>query len=217
MIKLSLRLQTIASFINFDSKVIDVGCDHGLLDVYLALNKNCHCLATDISENSLSKALSNIEKFNLKDFIDTKVSDGLENINYEIYDYVVISGMGTNSINKILKNKSPKKLIVQSNNDIEKLKHNLLKKYKIVDEKIVFENNIYYDILYLEKGQKRYKYSDYIIGINKDNYEYIDYLYYKYKKIYDSMPNKYILKKFDLYKKINVLKKYKKSINLKKS
>jgi len=59
----------------------------------------------------------------------------------------------------------------------------------------------------LEKGKKRYKYDDYIIGLNKDNYEYINYLYNKYIKIYTKLPNKYFLKKINLYRKIKHLKK----------
>ena len=36
MIKLSKRLDTIAAFINKDDDVLDIGCDHALLDIYLS-------------------------------------------------------------------------------------------------------------------------------------------------------------------------------------
>ena len=39
MNKISKRLELIASFIPENSKVIDIGCDHGLLDIYLYQNK----------------------------------------------------------------------------------------------------------------------------------------------------------------------------------
>lgn len=207
MTKISLRLKAVAEFIKNDSKVIDIGCDHGLLDVYLVQNKDCTCLATDISAICLEKAEENIKKHNLEDKIDTKVTNGLEQIDYKSYDYVVITGMGFGTISKILENKSPAKLIIQSNNNIEELRYYLSKKYKLIDEKIVFENNIYYVILYLEKGKKRYRYADYVIGLNKNNYDYINYLYNKYKSILNKMPNKYVLKKISLYRKIIVLKK----------
>ena len=35
MNKLSKRLEVVASFVNDNSKVIDIGCDHGLLSIYL--------------------------------------------------------------------------------------------------------------------------------------------------------------------------------------
>ena len=37
--KLSKRLEAIASFIESKDSVCDVGCDHGYLDIYLAINK----------------------------------------------------------------------------------------------------------------------------------------------------------------------------------
>ena len=40
MIKLSKRLETISSLVPRGSKVIDIGCDHGLLDIYLYQKKN---------------------------------------------------------------------------------------------------------------------------------------------------------------------------------
>ena len=206
MNKLSLRLKAVSDLIEEGSKVIDIGCDHGLLDIYLTQNKKCNCLATDISSICLKKAQDNIKKYNLD--IETKVTNGLDGIDYENYDYVVITGMGFKTIKKILEDKYPNKLIIQSNNNIEELKYHLLKKYKMIDERIVYENDFYYVILSFEKGKKRYRYADYVIGLNKDNYEYINYLYNKYKSIYNKMPSKYILKRLNLYRKIRVLEKY---------
>ena len=39
MIKLSKRLDAISSLVPINSKVVDIGCDHGLLDIYLYQNK----------------------------------------------------------------------------------------------------------------------------------------------------------------------------------
>ena len=38
---LSIRLQKIADMIAEGSNVIDIGCDHGFLDIYLTSVKNC--------------------------------------------------------------------------------------------------------------------------------------------------------------------------------
>ena len=41
MIKLSLRLKKIAKYVDDYSNIVDIGCDHGLLDIYLVqTNKN---------------------------------------------------------------------------------------------------------------------------------------------------------------------------------
>ena len=46
MIKLSKRLEVVASFIQDNSKIIDIGCDHGLLSIYLAgIYKNIKIIA----------------------------------------------------------------------------------------------------------------------------------------------------------------------------
>ena len=37
--KLSKRLETIVSFIDDKDNVLDIGCDHAYIDIYLALNK----------------------------------------------------------------------------------------------------------------------------------------------------------------------------------
>ena len=54
MNKLSKRLEVVASFVNDNSKVIDIGCDHGLLSIYLVNKyKNVKVIASDINENGV--------------------------------------------------------------------------------------------------------------------------------------------------------------------
>ena len=97
--KLSKRLKAISDLIPNDSKVIDVGADHALLDIYLNKYKNCSCLATDISPYCTEKAKENAIKYQAN--IETLTNDGLTglNLNNEI---IVISGMGTKNIIKII-------------------------------------------------------------------------------------------------------------------
>ena len=95
---LSKRLKMIASLVTTES-VIDVGCDHGYLDIYLT-QKGIKCLATDISEKSLLKAIDNFKCYNLN--IKTKLTDGLNGIDIKEKDTIIISGMGTDTINRIL-------------------------------------------------------------------------------------------------------------------
>ena len=47
---ISNRLKTIADMIDGNYHVIDVGCDHALLDIYLTLNKKIKCTAIDNKE-----------------------------------------------------------------------------------------------------------------------------------------------------------------------
>ena len=53
MIKISKRLEAISSLVPINTNIIDVGCDHAYLDIYLTLNNSNKCLATDINKNAL--------------------------------------------------------------------------------------------------------------------------------------------------------------------
>ena len=98
------KLLKIATLINIDDKVVDIGCDHGYLSIYLAKNKICNkIIASDINENALNNAIGNIEKERLNNKIKVIISDGLQNIDKDI-DTAVIAGMGTNTILNIIKN-----------------------------------------------------------------------------------------------------------------
>ena len=65
MIKLSERLQKVSDFVLDDKisrSIIDVGCDHALLDIYLLQNDETLVVtASDINEGPLQKALENIK------------------------------------------------------------------------------------------------------------------------------------------------------------
>lgn len=139
--KLKPRLQAIADLIKPNSKVIDIGADHGLLDIYLTQNKNCSCLATDISAKCIEKAKENAEKYQVN--IKTKVADGLEGIELS-NEIIVISGMGTRLIKKILNRKITNDLIILSHTNIDELKQFLEEiNYKIVNEIEIKEKKEY--------------------------------------------------------------------------
>ena len=133
MIKLSKRLETVANYISDNAKVVDIGCDHGLLDIYLAQNrKNITIIASDINENALNNAISNIKKYNLEKIINCRISNGLDNILKEEIDTIVMSGMGAHTIVGILYNnrkklKYVKNIIIQSNNNIDFLRYKVVK------------------------------------------------------------------------------------------
>src|SRR5574344_332090 len=101
---LSKRLLEISKLIPKEANVIDIGCDHALLDIYLTLNNDNKCIASDISEKVIQNANKNIKKYNLTDKIETIVSDGIKNIQIKNNSVIVISGMGTHTIIDIVKN-----------------------------------------------------------------------------------------------------------------
>ena len=184
---LSIRLEAVASLITTDS-VIDVGCDHGYLDIYLTL-KGIKCLATDVSKNALNAAIANFKKYNLD--IPTLCTDGLNNIDIKKNDTIVISGMGTDTIIKILNKNINNDLVISSNNHLERLRRFIVSiGYYISSEIFVIDNNKPYVIIKFKKGNCNYTNSDYIIGLCKDK-KYLKYLLNKYNNILNNIPSKY--------------------------
>lgn len=165
----SLRLNTIASFIEYEDKVADIGCDHAYLSIYLTENDLCEkVIATDINQNALQMAIKNIKKNNLENKIKTYLSDGLKNVeDYEI-DTLVISGMGTNTILEILNNieKFPiKKLVLQSNNDLPRLRSSLRRRnFYLQKEKVIYEKKRFYVIGVYTKEKTKLSLHDKLFG-----------------------------------------------------
>jgi len=205
--KLSKRLQGIADLVNENTKIADVGCDHGLLDIYLTKEKNVKCIAIDNKQSCLDNAIANIKKYGLDEKIETFLSDGLDKIDISNINTVIISGMGTSTILDIIKDKNISHMIIQSNNNLYELRKNLVKAgYYINNEVYVFEYK-YYVIMELKKGRKKYSNFELEFGpvlLKNGNKEYFNYLY---NKIIEIVKRK---KKISLKEKyyIHKLKKY---------
>ena len=91
---LNKKLIAIASLIEPEDIVIDIGCDHAYLAIYLKKEKLCKDVyASDISENVIKIAKENIKKRNTN--IEVYLSDGFKGINNNKINTVIISGMGT--------------------------------------------------------------------------------------------------------------------------
>ena len=171
MNKLSKRLEVVSSFIEDNSKIIDIGCDHGLLSIYLAgIYKNIKIIASDVNKNALSSAINNIKKYNLEDRIETRLGPGLDVVSPDEIDTVVISGMGSNTIVGILKYSKDKlvnvnNIIVQSNTDLYFLRKNITSiGYYIEDEVLVEDKGIIYTVIKFTKGKKGYNFKDLYLG-----------------------------------------------------
>ena len=214
------RLKRITDFIPSDSYILDVGCDHALLDIYLALNrKNIKLIASDINENPLKIAKENIKKYNLEDKIKLEKADGVSKINDEV-DTVVIAGMGTSTINDIINNdleklKNVKKIIISSHTSSFELRENMNKKgFKIIDEAVVFDKGKYYEIIVYSNGYEKLSKLDMkygpIISKRKDEITkaYFNERYLKLIEIYKKIPNGNKKLKDDLNKKIKEIKKF---------
>lgn len=206
MNNLSDRLKSLTKYINKTDKVIDIGCDHALLDIYLVKNNIVdNIIVSDVSSNALKQGINNINKYNLTNKIDARCGNGLEVLNdSDIVNTVIISGMGSNTILKILNNKyinNINKLVIQSNKDYELLRRNIVSLGFIIDkEEVVVDNGkLYINIIFI-RGNKEYSDTIYRYGlssmVNKE--VYYNYLIDKYNKILSSVNDESIVKEVEI-------------------
>lgn len=225
---ISNRLKSLAKYFDKDDKVIDIGCDHALLDIYLVENNILNSMiVSDIHEKALQQGIDNIKLHKLEKRIETRLGNGLEVLNEnDDVDTVLISGMGTSTIIDILdgnqfifpKNKI-KKIVVQSNNDHEDLRCNFVCEggFDITHEEFFFDNKKPYINIVFEQTGKR-KFYDHDIDIKygpilKNDINYLNYQEEYVKNILDKVPKNKIFIRRKLNKEIKVLNKLKENIN----
>jgi len=196
------RIETIASLVDNDALVVDIGTDHAYLPIYLYENDiTKNIVASDISSNALLFAKNNLEKHNLSGKIKLVVSDGFKNLD-ECFDIAIISGVGTETIKKILDNEVlPNKLILSSHKNVSDLREYMFKiGYKIEKEIIVYENNIYYNIIKYVKEKDNLSKYDLLVGLSND-INYKKHLLNKYKEIYEKSHDKKYLEYINIIKR----------------
>lgn len=211
--KVSRRIKSLAGLIHQDDHLIDIGCDHALLDIFLIKNNIINnCVISDISENALKNGIKNIKKYHLSDKIEYRIGNGLEVLDENI-DTIIISGMGSNNIIKILNNpkiKNIKKLVIQSNNNHYLLRSFLtLKGFYISHEAVIYDNGKYYINIVFLKGRRKYSFKELMYGpiLMYSNKYYFSYLLKKEMQILDNIPKYKIFKRINIYKQIYYLKK----------
>ncbi len=215
--RLTCRLQLLASFIPKKETVYDIGCDHALLDIFLTLYNANHCFAIDNKESALKMARKNIKHYHLDDKITVLCNDGLQQVLVEEKSIAVLAGMGSETILKILSHESAqkfKRIIVQTNHDYERLRGAMSKRdYQIVEEEVLLDKNIFYIIMVFEKGRKKYTKYDLRFGplLKKKKSQQRD-LYYQHlidakTILLKKIPRKYLGKKLRMKQEILWLKK----------
>ncbi len=215
--RLSKRLKAIAEFIDEKDKIIDIGCDHALLDIYLKdTYKDMKIIASDVHEGALKMAKKNIEKYNFDGKIDLRLGDGLSVVNNNEINTIIISGIGYYNIVKILNEKDKlenvEKIIIQSNTDIVKMRKFVIKLgYKIEDEVLVEDKDIIYTVIKFVKGKEKYDYKQIYFGPkileNKNELfkEYYSKKLLKYQNLLLQLPNSDIVNKLHHKRLIKII------------
>ena len=176
------RLKSLSGHLLNTDNILDIGCDHVLLEIYLCLKyDNFYITGSDINQKPLEKAKENIAKYHLENRIKLVHANGIEKLDNTI-DTIVISGMGSINIINILKdiNSYPniKKIVLSPNNDFSYLRCEMNKLgFKINKEEIIKDNNKYYLIIEYSKGLEKidnfFGKLDLNNSINREYYENI--------------------------------------------
>lgn len=102
-IKLDARLSAVASMVRKNSRVADIGTDHGYLLAWL-IEKGISPsgIAADINKGPLENAKRTVIDAGISDMVELILSDGLKNVPENSCDDIVLAGMGGNLIADIL-------------------------------------------------------------------------------------------------------------------
>ena len=216
--KINSRLKTIGDLVEANSFCLDIGCDHALLDIYLAKqNKNIKAIASDIKEGPLQQAKNNIKREHLENKIETRLGDGL-NTYTEGINTIIISGMGGRNIIGICKNnlKIFKKIntyIISPNNYQEDVKRFFCKNgFYIENEEFVRDGHFIYQIIIFKKGKRKYSKKEYFFGpvfLLKKGPLFREYYEREMKSreiLISLLPKNYRLKKYITKKEIQMIK-----------
>lgn len=190
-LKLTARLEKIATLVTEGAFLADIGTDHGYIPIYL-LNKGVinRAVLSDINKGPLDNARSEIKKNNLEKMADLRLGSGLEILDCNEVDEVIIAGMGGILISEIIKKdleicKMLNKMILQPMQASEELRFFLIENgFEIMDEHLVNEDFRIYEIIECKYNPKFYERK-----IDMKNYK---------ENLYFEIPQKLIDKKEDL-------------------
>lgn len=188
--KLSERLQSVASLIDKCETVADIGTDHAYLAIYLIERKICSkVVASDLRKEPAQKAEKNIYDAGFEDLIQVRIGDGLSILKPDEANVIVIAGMGGLLIARILGNskydaeKNVSFILQPMTHHIELRKWLANNSYVIIDEELIKENGKIHLILKVKNSA---------VKINEDNIHFGRILFEKKHPLLVSYIQKYI-------------------------
>lgn len=149
--KLSKRLQMVASLVAKGNCLADIGTDHAYIPIALVQEGICPCaIASDVNKGPLLRAKEHIEENRLSDKIQVRLGNGLESISCGEVDSILIAGMGGPLIVTILEQgknvrDSAKELVLSPHSDVAGVRAYIMEQgYEILQENMVEEDGKYY-------------------------------------------------------------------------
>lgn len=174
IVKLDSRLSSVASLVRNGSRVADVGTDHAYLPVYLLqTGVSPSAVAADLRKMPLENARKTVEMYSLEDKITTVLSDGLDSIDKDTCDDIVIAGMGGLLITELISRtvwlrNSRYRLVLQPMSHAEDVRRFLFENgFEIVEECCTRDGRHYYCVIAAEYSGERTFYSPAAVYVGK--------------------------------------------------
>lgn len=157
--KLSKRLELVASFVEPGSRVADIGTDHAYIPIWLVSQGTASsALAMDVRPGPLKIAKEHISNYRLENRITTRLSDGVKELEPMEADTVVIAGMGGELVIHIMEDgrhvwDSVKSWILSPQSELYKVRKYLeVQGFDIVREDMVCDEGKYYTVMKVVRG-----------------------------------------------------------------
>lgn len=154
-------MKAVASMVTTGGILADIGTDHAYVPIALVQRQKIKgAIAMDINEGPLARAQEHIRAARLEEYIQTRLSDGVEALLPNEADSILIAGMGGELILHILTEgesvcSTAKELILQPQSEIHKVREYLRRhQYKIEDEDMVCEEGKYYPMMRAVKTEQ---------------------------------------------------------------
>ncbi|ELC8456601.1 SAM-dependent methyltransferase [Clostridium perfringens] len=162
--ELSKRLKRIAEHVDKCESVADIGTDHGYIPIYLVKEGICKkAIASDINKGPIEKAKVNVAFEGVSNKIKCLLGPGLNPLKVGEVNGVILAGMGGNLTRDILladmeKVKKYDFIILQPAQNPEVLREFLYKNdYEIIDEDLIKDEGRFYELFkvkYNENSEK---------------------------------------------------------------
>lgn len=162
--ELSKRLKRIAEHVDKCESVADIGTDHGYIPIYLVKEGICKkAIASDINKGPIEKAKVNVAFEGVSDKVKCLLGPGLNPLKVGEVNGVILAGMGGNLTRDILladmdKVKKYDFIILQPAQNPEVLREFLYKNdYEIIDEDLIKDEGRFYELFkvkYNENSEK---------------------------------------------------------------
>lgn len=195
-VRLSKRLQAVADFVDPNSFLADVGSDHAHLPIYLvSKNKIDYAEAIENKVGPFIRMKSNIDSSGFSGKIFASKSDGISELMPEV-DTLTLCGLGGILTKQILEAHKDKldnirTIIVDPHRDLKLVREYITSLgFRISNEKMVYEDKIYYSIVKFTRGSlpRPYTQKELLLGpklLEERNPIFLEWVEIQRKKVSD--------------------------------